>query len=73
MSGQVVFKDPTHPCKGYGHIAIAPYIQSPPNGLPLQLRRIDRTTAIEATLEGRTVLLTGTQVEQFWKMVEGLK
>jgi hypothetical protein len=44
-----------------------------PNGLPLQLRRIDRTTAIEATLEGRTVLLTGPQVEQFWKMVEGLK
>ena len=42
-------------------------------GLPLQLRRIDRTTAIEATLGHQVVILTGAQVDQFWKMIDELK
>jgi hypothetical protein len=38
-------------------------------GLPLQLRKVDRSTAIEVLLAGNTVLLTGAQVDEFWRMV----
>lgn len=41
--------------------------------LPLKLRRIPHTTAIEATIGYEQVLLTGPQVAKFWEMVEQVR
>lgn len=41
--------------------------------LPLKLRRISHTTAIEATIGFEQVLLTGPQVAKFWEMVEQVR
>lgn len=41
--------------------------------LPLVLRRIPHTTAIEATIGYEQVLMTGPQVAKFWEMVEQVR
>jgi hypothetical protein len=65
------FNEKPHVCAGYQDIPFTRFIPSPP--LPLVLRRVPGTTAIEATIRYETVLLTGEQVGKFWKMVEQVR
>lgn len=73
MKSKNSFADNPHFCLGYQGIEmvrIDPLLALP---CPLQLRKLEHSNVIEATLGGETVVLTGAKLEEFWRMVEQLR
>lgn len=63
-------REPVHfECRGYTGIKVVP----PDLDSPLRIRRLENSRSLEVTLGREELIITGAQLDEFWRMIKALR